>query len=42
MDGNKFERFVDRVFYAALALILCGVAGLVLAGCVVVWHEVLR
>ena len=42
MTDNRFERIVERAFYAAITLILCGFAALVLAGCVVVWREVLR
>jgi len=42
MTEDRFQRIVDRVFYAALTLILCGFAAVILAACVVVWREVLR
>ena len=42
MTDDRFQRIVERAFYAALTLIVCGFAALVPALCVVVWREVLR
>ena len=42
MTEDRFQRIVERAFYAAFTLIVCGFAAAILAACVVVWREALR